>query len=76
VHALIVPNRDVGALERAIAEALADPASARTRAVAARHRIETDLSFEARTRRLEAIYDDLIRESQPASNAARGPQRA
>ena len=76
VHALIVPNHDVAALERAIAEVLADPASARIRAVAARHRIETELSFEARTRRLEAIYDDLIREHPPVASAIRDPHRA
>ena len=76
VHALIVPNHDVGALERAIAEVLADPASARIRAVAARRRIETELSFEARTRRLEASYDDLIREHPPVASATRDPHRA
>ena len=59
VHGLVVPPHDTGALERAIAAALDDPAAARTRATSARRRIETDLSFEARTRKLEAIYDEL-----------------
>ena len=76
VHALIVPNHDVTALERDITAVLTDPASARARAVAARQRIETELSFVSRTRRLEAIYDDLIREHELRAIGAGGPHRA
>ena len=60
VHALIVPKHDVPALQRAIARALDDPAEAKARATRARQRIEQDLSFEHRTRRMEAIYLELV----------------
>jgi glycosyltransferase involved in cell wall biosynthesis len=59
VHGLLVPGRDVPALRAAIERALADPAAARQRAVAARRRVETDLSFDTRTRRLEQIYREM-----------------
>jgi glycosyltransferase involved in cell wall biosynthesis len=59
VHARIVPRYDVPALRNAIQGALTDPGGARQRAVAARRRVETDLSFDARTRRLESIYESL-----------------
>ena len=60
VHATIVPINSLVALRSAIESALHDPARMRTKAVAARRRIETDLSFEARTRRLESVYADLM----------------
>ena len=59
VHGLIVPSGDVPALTRAIVRTLDDPSAARMRALAARRRIEDDLSFAARTRRLEHIYEQL-----------------
>jgi hypothetical protein len=39
---------------------------------AARRRIETDLSFDMRTRRLEAIYDALAgaRRTKPSAGSA------
>ena len=58
-HGLIVPPHDVPALTAAIDRVLRDPEAAATRARAARRRVETDLSFAARTRRLEDIYVDL-----------------
>jgi glycosyltransferase involved in cell wall biosynthesis len=61
IHGVVVPCDDGDALTRAIAGALDDPAAARTRAAAARQRVETDLSFETRTRKVEAIYDELMR---------------
>lgn len=61
-HALIVPPHDRVALEGAIAAALDDPSAAWRRAVAARRRVEGELSFAERTRRLEAIYDELLEE--------------
>ena len=67
-HALIVPIRDVKALADGIRAVLADPESARARAIAARQRVETELSFEARTRRLEQIYQQVV-----ASRAFRSP---
>jgi glycosyltransferase involved in cell wall biosynthesis len=60
VHGLVVPIQDVTALRHAIDRVLRDPAAARARAAAARARIETDLSFETRTRKLEAVYDALM----------------
>jgi glycosyltransferase involved in cell wall biosynthesis len=60
VHALIVPCGDVMTLRAAITAVLDDPASARARAAHARERVERDLSFETRTRHLEAIYADLV----------------
>ena len=60
VHGLVVPIQDTVALQQAIDRVLRDPTAARSRAAAARTRIETDLSFETRTRRLEAVYDALI----------------
>jgi len=62
VHALIVPNRDVAALGRAIRSVVSDRKTAHARAAAARRRIETELSFEVRTRRLEAVYENLMRQ--------------
>jgi hypothetical protein len=41
-------------------QALVDREQARERARAARLRIETELSFVARTRRLEAVYRELV----------------
>jgi glycosyltransferase involved in cell wall biosynthesis len=68
VHGLIVPIHDPEALSSAIRRVLDDPDAARQRAVAARLRIEDELSFEARTRRLEAIYLDLLA-SRPRADA-------
>jgi glycosyltransferase involved in cell wall biosynthesis len=76
-HALIVPPHETAALARAMAAAIDDPVAADARAVAARQRVETDLSFDARTRRLEAIYDALadVRRARDhrAGARARGP---
>lgn len=59
IHGLVVPPHDVAALRTAIEAAIADPASARARAAAARRRVETELSFATRTRRLEQVYEEL-----------------
>jgi glycosyltransferase involved in cell wall biosynthesis len=69
VDATVVPVGDAAALESGIAAVLTDRRSARTRAAAARRRIETELSFETRTRRLEAIYEDLVRQRHGHSTA-------
>jgi glycosyltransferase involved in cell wall biosynthesis len=58
---LIVPCLDEAGLRSAIDRALVDPSAARARASSARRRIESDLSFEARTRRLEHIYAEMLR---------------
>ena len=69
VHALIVPSRDASALASAIDAVLTEPAAARARAVNARLRIEQELSFNARTRALERIYEELVSSRTP------GPRR-
>jgi glycosyltransferase involved in cell wall biosynthesis len=58
--ALIVPVHDAGALADAIGRVVDDSAGARARVAAARRRVETDLSFDGRTRSLERIYDELM----------------
>lgn len=60
VHGLIVPVHDVPALTGAIERVLVDPGAAQARALAARRRVETDLSFASRTRKLEDIYVGLV----------------
>ena len=60
-HGVIVPPLDVVALQKGIDLVLADPEGARQRAAAARLRIEQELSFSERTRRLEGIYLSLAR---------------
>ena len=60
VHGLLVPRHDVRALHDALARVLADPAAARSRAVAARARIESELSFEQRMQKVGAVYEELM----------------
>jgi glycosyltransferase involved in cell wall biosynthesis len=60
VHALIVPRPETPLLAASIVRALADAEGRLSRAAAARRRVETELSFETRTRRLEALYQDLV----------------
>jgi glycosyltransferase involved in cell wall biosynthesis len=74
VHALIVPPLDVPALCSAMAAVLADPAAAGQRATAGHARVEHELSFDERTRRLEAIYDALMVEHGRAPAAADAPR--
>lgn len=70
VEALIVPANDGAALAQAITAALRDAAGARTRADAARRRVETDLSFTRRMARVEAIYEQLIAERESTGRVA------
>jgi glycosyltransferase involved in cell wall biosynthesis len=60
VDGLIVPRGDESALTAAIESVLADKAAARSRAGSARARVETDLAFETRMRRVDAIYEALV----------------
>ena len=60
VHGLIVPPRDVESLASAMRLALRQRSQTRQRALAARRRIEQDLSFDARQDALERIYESLM----------------
>lgn len=59
VHGRIVPIGNVGALIASIKSALASPAETRQMAANARRRVETELSFASRCRRLEDIYEEM-----------------
>jgi len=59
VHGLLVPPHDPEALAAALAAALDDPAATARRAAAARLRIEQELSFDVRMRKVEQIYEAL-----------------
>jgi glycosyltransferase involved in cell wall biosynthesis len=60
VHGRIVPVGRVDRLIHAVQEALADPGTARKMADRARLRVEGELSFEARVRRVEGIYSEML----------------
>jgi glycosyltransferase involved in cell wall biosynthesis len=68
VHGLIMPRRDPDALVAAMLETLADPRATRTRVIAARRRVEEELSFDARMNAVERIYEELaaLRKETPA----------
>jgi glycosyltransferase involved in cell wall biosynthesis len=59
VHGRIVAIGRVDRLIAAIDAALLDPTGTRQMAACARRRVEGDLSFEARVRRVEDIYQEL-----------------
>ena len=60
VDGIIVPTGRVDTLTAAIQTALEHPTEARMRARSARERVETDLAFETRMRRVETIYEELL----------------
>ena len=60
-EALIVPYNDSAALTAALVNAIQDREARRARVRAARQRVETELSFETRLRRVETIYDALAK---------------
>lgn len=59
-HGRIIPIGSVNELVAAMLEAVADPAATRRMADAARRRVEGELSFETRVRRVESIYQEMI----------------
>jgi glycosyltransferase involved in cell wall biosynthesis len=59
VHGRIVPIHDGDRLHDAIEEALRQPDRTRDMSERARRRVEGDLSFEARVRRVEDIYEEV-----------------
>ena len=58
-EALIVPFHNEDALVAALQKAIDKPEERAARVRAARHRVETDLSFDTRLRKVERIYDQL-----------------
>jgi glycosyltransferase involved in cell wall biosynthesis len=70
-EAFIVPCGDPAGLEAALREAIQNPEDARARAVAARRRVESELSFEARMKKVERLCEQLV-ERYPA--VASGPR--
>jgi glycosyltransferase involved in cell wall biosynthesis len=58
-HGLLVPPREPEALAEAMTLALTRPDRTARRVQAARQRVVSDLSFEARMRKLESVYDEL-----------------
>ena len=60
VHALIVPPRSPDTLADAIKKTLDNAEQTRQRVVAARQRVESDLSFDNRMHKLAEIYRGLI----------------
>jgi glycosyltransferase involved in cell wall biosynthesis len=61
VHGRLVPPGRPDLLAAAVCQALDDRPSMNRWAIAARRRVETDLSFESRMQRVEAICEDLRR---------------
>jgi glycosyltransferase involved in cell wall biosynthesis len=66
---LIVPIGDVRALGDAVESVLRNPEATRQRTASARHRVETDLSFNTRMSAVEAIYVDLFQRRSSAGTA-------
>jgi glycosyltransferase involved in cell wall biosynthesis len=60
-HGLLIPDRDAPALAHAINRLLSDPALAAQLGANARHRIETELTWEHTAERFEKVYDDVIK---------------
>jgi glycosyltransferase involved in cell wall biosynthesis len=59
-HALLVAPGDIQALAGAILETMQDRAATAARVAAAVNRVRTELSFELRMRKIEAIYQELM----------------
>ncbi len=59
VHGCLIPKGDQEAVVRAVEHTLADREATRRRVAAARDRVERELSFAARMRTVEAIYEEL-----------------
>jgi glycosyltransferase involved in cell wall biosynthesis len=66
VHGLLVERGDVAGIAAAIERTIADSEETGRRVVCARGRVERELSFAARQRALEALYDALILERHGA----------
>ena len=60
VHGLLVPSEDANAIAVAVGRTLHQPDETRARVLAARARVEHELSFAERMARVEAIYLDVL----------------
>jgi glycosyltransferase involved in cell wall biosynthesis len=60
IHGLLVPPDDPGAIASALSESITHQATAKGRAVEARDRIESELSFASRLSTLEHLYAELL----------------
>jgi glycosyltransferase involved in cell wall biosynthesis len=60
VHGRIIPIGKIGALISSITAALLAPDEMRRMADGARRRVENELSFESRCRRLETLYEEVV----------------
>jgi len=67
IDGLVVPIGSAGVIAAALETVLRDPDSARSRARAARRRVETDLSFATRMSAVEAIYVELFQQRSAAN---------
>ncbi len=70
VDGLLVAAGSRDALADAIGDVLADRQAAAARVASARHRVETDLSFDTRMTTLEAVYSKLCRQHKTPNAAA------
>ncbi len=68
-HGLIVPTGDVAALTTAIDRTLTERQETAACVRRARHRVEHELSFEARVRAVERVYEEAIENSARRSRA-------
>jgi glycosyltransferase involved in cell wall biosynthesis len=75
VDGLIVPAGNPNALAHAMAVVLNDRHAAAARVVAARRRVETDLSFESRVQAVEAVYVELFQRRRRAGAVPALPAR-
>jgi glycosyltransferase involved in cell wall biosynthesis len=64
-HGRIIPTGRLDALIDGITAAISDRATTRRMAAQARARVEGELSFETRVRRVEAIYHEMVDASTP-----------
>jgi glycosyltransferase involved in cell wall biosynthesis len=69
IDGLLVPAGKTDALAAAIDRIVTDGRAAATRVVSARHRVETELSFDARMATLEAVYTELYDQHRTADAA-------
>ncbi len=65
----LVPAGNADALAAAINRVVTDSQAAAARVVSARHRVETELSFDARMATLEAVYTELYNQHRTADAA-------